>query len=129
MFARRSTVSLIQRAFYSTKTVPAPTKEIPDVKTFLTKIGRKCEEHEDKFTEWKELFEADGHFLKEKGIDVNQRRYILSQAEKFRQGEKIMEYKQGKKSFYGGERTRKERVARLEAQKRAERYAHEDSQK
>jgi hypothetical protein len=127
MFARRLPLQIIKRALYSTKAVPQPTKQIPDVKTFLSLIGRNCIEHEEHFPEWKSLFENSGRDLKEKGIEVQQRRYILQQVEKLRQGGEVCATKPGKKSYLGGERNRKERVARLQAEKRQERYAHEDA--
>lgn len=112
---------------YATRAIPQPTAEVPDVKAFLTAIGRKCIEQEEHFPEWKTLFESSGRDLKEKGIDVSQRRYILQQVEKFRQGEPLRATTPGKKSYFGGERGRKERIARLNAEKRQERYAHEDA--
>lgn len=130
MFSRRLLLSsqCVARACYSTKSaVPHPTDKIPDVKAFLTTIGRNCIEHEEHFPDWESLFHTSGRDLKDKGIDVQQRRYILRQVEKLRQGEEVKATQVGKKSFYGGERKRKERVARLAAEKRQERYAHEDA--
>lgn len=124
---RRLLPQTLTRALYSTKAFPQPTPQVPDVKAFLTAIGRNCIEHEAHFPEWESLFQSSGRDLKEKGIDVQKRRYILRQVEALRQCNEVVETKPGKKSYYGGERKRKERVAKLEAVKRQERYAHEDA--
>ncbi|AGO09937.1 AaceriAAL054Wp [[Ashbya] aceris (nom. inval.)] len=99
--------------------VPKPTSEVPDVSTFLTKIGRQCSEHAELYeNKWENLFMWDGPKLKEKGVPVQQRRYILRQVERLRQGEPVREIREGKKSFFGGERKRKETVAKWRAQQR-----------
>lgn len=61
--------------------------------------------------------------MKEKGIDVQARRYLLNQLQKFRDGERILEVKKGKKSYYGSEYKRKEIKAKMHAAARRERYA------
>lgn len=53
---------------------PQPTEAVPDVKTFLDKIGRGLEEYSEKFESWDEFVGSNGESLKEKGIDVRQRR-------------------------------------------------------
>lgn len=61
----------------------------------------------------------DSKVLKEKGVSVQQRRYILHQVEKLRKNEPIKEIKKGKKSFFGGERKRKENIAKWRAEQRS----------
>lgn len=53
---------------------PQPTESVPDVQTFLNKIGRGLNEYSEKFESWDELVGSNGESLKEKGIDVRQRR-------------------------------------------------------
>ena len=100
-------------------TVPKPTAAIPDVAAFLNTIGRNCNEFADTYeNEWNNLFKWDASVLKEKGIPVQQRKYILFQLEKFRTGQPVESIAKGKKSFFGGERTRKEKKAKWLAQQR-----------
>lgn len=123
MLGRRllSTSSPLLRASATKhRVIPSPTSEIPDVTSFLTRIGRKCEEVAESFeNNWDHLFTWDSRALKEKGISVQHRRYILHQVEKMRKGEPILEIKEGKKSFFGGERKRKENVAKWRAEQRS----------
>lgn len=99
--------------------VPAPSQSIPDVEAFLKTIGRDCSELTETFeNKWENLFEWDSKILKSKGVSVQQRRYILHQAQKFRNGEPVKEMKKGKKSFFGGERNRKATVAKWRAEQR-----------
>ncbi|AET38702.1 mitochondrial 37S ribosomal protein mS41 Ecym_3203 [Eremothecium cymbalariae DBVPG len=101
------------------RVIPKPTEQIPDVNTFLSKIGRKCDEFTDKFeNKWENLFGWDSRILKDKGIPVSQRKYILLQVEKLRKNEPVHEIKLGKKSFFGGERKRKETIAKWRAEQR-----------
>jgi len=71
--------------------------DIPDIQTFLKRIGRDADkECEDKIRvqtpspivpnlqTWRELFKADGEMLKKKEIPARLRRYILMQTEKYR---------------------------------------------
>lgn len=112
------------RFLSTTRSVPKPTPKIPDVETFLKKVGRDCIEFKDTYeNKWDNLFQWDGPILKEKGVPVPQRKYILSQVEKYRTNgdESVKEIKKGKKSFFGGERKRKEFKARWVAMARAER--------
>lgn len=114
------TSSIVLRRFL---TVPATSQRVPDVATFLKIIGRKCSEHEQVYdSSWDNLFKWDGPMLKQKGIPIQQRKYILSQVQKYRlQGpDSIKEIPKGKKSFFGGERKRKESKARWVAIARAE---------
>ncbi|KAM3161714.1 Protein FYV4, mitochondrial [Lachancea thermotolerans] len=103
----------------SLRKIPAPNGELADAGAFLSKIGRKCEEFNETFeNKWENLFHWDSKVLKEKGIPPQQRKYILSQVERLRKNEPIREIKEGKKSFFGGERKRKETKAKLRAQER-----------
>lgn len=56
--------------------------------------------------------------MKEKGIPIQQRKYILRQVERLRKGEDVREIPEGKKSYFGGERKRKENTAKLRAEAR-----------
>ena len=121
MFSRRllSTSVFLQASKTTLRKTVKPTEDIPDVSAFLNKIGRKCDEFAETYeNKWENLFAWDGKVLKEKGIPVQQRRYILSQVEKLRKGEDIKEIKKGKKSFFGGERKRKETIAKWRAEQR-----------
>lgn len=103
------------------KRIPSPTQEIPDVQTFLNKIGRKCGELTETFeNNWENLFTWNGQALKDKGVSPQQRKYILHQIERMRQNQPVVELKQGKKSFFGGERNRRETVAKWRAEQRNE---------
>lgn len=54
------------------------------VESFLSKIGRDCFKFKEKFASWEELFTATSSVMKEKGVAIQQRRYILSWTEKYR---------------------------------------------
>lgn len=96
-----------------------PSSEIPDVAAFLSRIGRKCDEYTETYeNNWDNLLSWDGKALKEKGVPIQERKYILFQVEKLRKGEEIKEIKKGKKSFFGGERKRKETIAKWRAEER-----------
>lgn len=101
------------------RSIPKPTKIIPDVTTFLKLIGRNCIEYESIFeNKWDNLFNWKSMTLKEKGIPIQQRKYILLQVDHFTNGLPIREFKKGKKSFFGGERHQKENRAKHRAQER-----------
>ncbi|KAH3675834.1 hypothetical protein WICMUC_002480 [Wickerhamomyces mucosus] len=108
-------------------TIPKPTSAIPDVETFLNKIGRNSSEHLEIFPEWSSLFTITSRELKEKGIDTAARRYLLNQINHLRNGDEIRNYKQGKKSFYGGEYKRNEKTSKILAERRAERIKYEEA--
>ena len=116
---------------------PAPTTSVPDIATFLGKIGRKCAQHAPKFQEWSQLFSATSAQLKALGVEpARTRRYILRWRETFRisasasaggaggangkGGEvQLVEHKRGRK-IDGGERRRKEiRAKRYAAERKA----------
>ncbi|SMN18449.1 similar to Saccharomyces cerevisiae YHR059W FYV4 Protein of unknown function, required for survival upon exposure to K1 killer toxin [Maudiozyma saulgeensis] len=113
------------RALHSLRTqtiphsIPKPTEQIPDASTFLNVIGRNCSEFADAYeNQWDNLFKWDSRVMKEKGIPTQQRKYILFQLEKFRDKQEIVAIDKGKKSFFGGERTRKEKKAKWLAEQR-----------
>lgn len=120
--ARLSTTTV--RSISIARSVPKPTNKVPDVETFLKVIGRDCVEFKDTYeNKWDNLFSWDGPVLKEKGVPIQQRKYILSQVENFRVSgdQAIKEIKRGKKSFFGGERKRKAFKAKWIAIARSER--------
>ncbi|ODV94552.1 hypothetical protein PACTADRAFT_50429 [Pachysolen tannophilus NRRL Y-2460] len=87
--------------------IPKPTSTVPDVKTFLAKIGRNAEEHVEIFENWDQLFTLSSKQLKEKGVaDARLRKYLLSWREKFRKGEPLRYIARGTKKN-GGERKRR----------------------
>lgn len=120
--ARLSTTTV--RSISIARSIPKPTNKVPDVETFLKVIGRDCVEFKDTYeNKWDNLFSWDGPVLKEKGVPIQQRKYILSQVENFRVSgdQAIKEIKRGKKSFFGGERKRKAFKAKWIAIARSER--------
>jgi hypothetical protein len=64
--------------------VPSSTKEVPDVATFLGKIGRNTKEFSEAFPTWDALFTSSSKDMKTAGIDCKQRKYILHQVECYR---------------------------------------------
>jgi len=56
------------------------------VEKFLNTIGRGCEVHISKFETWEKLFSTRGRGLKELGIPLRDRKYMLNWIEKYRQG-------------------------------------------
>lgn len=119
MLCRRfhSAGSLLRASHAKLRIIPQPSEQVPDVTTFLSKIGRKCDEVAEVYeNNWNNLFLWDSKVLKEKAVSIQQRRYILHQVEKLRKNEPIVEIKKGKKSFFGGERNRKENVAKWRAE-------------
>jgi hypothetical protein len=90
---------------------PLPTEDVPDVATFLTRIGRNMIEHVDNFESWESLMTATTYDLKNKGIDTRPRRYLLAWRERFIRGQQLTEHHRGKKRW-GGERKREEVRAR-----------------
>ncbi|CCE63220.1 hypothetical protein TPHA_0E01250 [Tetrapisispora phaffii CBS 4417] len=96
-----------------------PTQSIPDVKTFLTIIGRGCHELADTYeNNWENLVSWDSRMLKEKGVSVQQRKYILVTVRENEEWSRDKRNKKGKKSFFGGERHRKENIAKYQAEQR-----------
>lgn len=73
----------------ATKTpiIPSPTPFVPDVKTFLTLIGRGMSSHTAKFPTWEALFSLTSPQLKELGIEPPRlRKYLIHWRENFRLG-------------------------------------------
>lgn len=66
---------------------PRPTPFVPDVKTFLTLIGRNLSQHASKIPSWNALFSLTSTQLRELGVEPPRaRRYLLAWREKFRGG-------------------------------------------
>ncbi|KAH3899204.1 related to Protein FYV4, mitochondrial [Saccharomycodes ludwigii] len=128
MFCRRGfhtspifnkTFSSVSTKLASYKPIPKPTKEIADIPTFLKKIGRGCQEFEPIYeNKWENLFTFNTKVLKEKGVSIQQRKYIASQLERFRKSHTVNEIKLGKKSFFGSERHRAENIAKWRIEQR-----------
>lgn len=114
MFAR-----LVRQYSTQLKNIKPPTAEVPDVSSFLTKIGRSMDQHAEHFENWESLIGTDGKKLKALGIDTRDRRYILAWVEKFKQGVPLEECKRGKKQW-GGERNRRANRAAHYGRKAAE---------
>lgn len=73
---------------------------------FLNKIGRQTIKLADKFETWEELKNSTSSQLKEKGIEARERRYIMDQLYRYKNGEEVKEIPRGRKSW-GGDRKRK----------------------
>ncbi|KAI9030870.1 IGR protein motif-domain-containing protein [Phycomyces nitens] len=69
--------------------IPEPRGKATDVEGFLKAIGRGCEENAGKFESWEKLFTADSRTMKNDGISVKQRKYILGWLEQYRQGKDV----------------------------------------
>ncbi|KAL5519925.1 hypothetical protein ACEPAG_1585 [Sanghuangporus baumii] len=94
----QSVVSSALRSQTRSFAVQASRKPIPEAKTdsattesFLTAIGRDAAS-KVKAASWEELWSLDGHALKDAGVTVKDRRYILWCMEKFRQGYEPKEF-------------------------------------
>jgi hypothetical protein len=71
-----------------TTRIPPKLPFCPDVKTFLTLIGRNLSKHADKIKTWRSLFNLRSEDLKKLGIEPPRtRRYLLRRLEQFRQGQ------------------------------------------
>lgn len=102
------------------RVIPKPSKVIPDVNTFLQKIGRSANELAPVYeNNWKKLFTLKRDELKEKGVTPQNRKYVLQQVEKYRNEGTVMEIKKSKKSFFGGERHRRENIAKWRNQQKS----------
>lgn len=67
--------------------IPSPIPFVPDVKTFLTVIGRGLSQHTAKFPTWEALFSLTSPQLKELGIEPPRtRKYLIHWREKYRLG-------------------------------------------
>jgi len=87
----QSTTSIQSRSLHhriKAAPIPRPTPFVPDVKTFLTLIGRNLSQHAAKIGSWKALFSLTSPQLKELGVEPpRSRRYLLRWREKFRKGQ------------------------------------------
>lgn len=124
------------RQFSTSFTTQAAKLSVPPenltVEEFLTKIGRNAKEHVEAFPTWESLFQTRGPGMKEKGIDVKLRRYIMNWTHKYSidPSIKLKHIPEGKK-FHGGERKKRDVLSReaiekrQELRERAEAYAKE----
>lgn len=72
---------------YKPKSVPDPIPLVPDVKTFLTIIGRNMKQHAQKFPSWEALFTLSSAQLRRLGVEnTRDRRYLLRWLQRFREG-------------------------------------------
>jgi len=87
----QSTVPIQTRSIsqnLKTPRIPPKLPFCPDVKTFLTLIGRNLSQHADKIKTWRSLFNLRSEELKQLGIEPPRtRRYLLRKLEQFRQGQ------------------------------------------
>ena len=68
--------------------IPKPIPLVPDVKTFLTVIGRDMKQHAPKFPTWEALFSLTTDQLRELGVEPPRaRRYLLRMRKRFTDGE------------------------------------------
>jgi len=65
--------------------IPEPRNGMT-VERFLKTIGRDCPKYIENFTSWQNLFSTKGRKMKELGIDLLTRKYLLRWLEKYRQG-------------------------------------------
>ncbi|KAH3670678.1 hypothetical protein OGAPHI_001193 [Ogataea philodendri] len=96
---------------YATKSVkpsvPAPSASVPDVGTFLAKIGRGTSEYTDTFgNDWTKFWKMGSSQMKEQGLEPRARKYILDWQERYRKGVEPVEISRGVKKN-GGERKRR----------------------
>jgi hypothetical protein len=67
--------------------IPAPIPLVPDVKTFLSVIGRDMKSHASKFPTWEALFSLTSDQLRELGVEPPRaRRYLLRMRKRFADG-------------------------------------------
>ncbi|KAL8731752.1 MAG: hypothetical protein Q9166_003199 [cf. Caloplaca sp. 2 TL-2023] len=72
----------------SASQIPSPTPFVPDVKTFLSLIGRNLSQHAAKIPTWESLFSLKSLQLRKLGVEpARTRRYLLWWRDKFRKGE------------------------------------------
>ncbi|KAF8582824.1 hypothetical protein K439DRAFT_1391153 [Ramaria rubella] len=85
------------------KSIPPPRGSIQSPKDFLTAIGRSCDT-KLKLESWDELWQMKGPEMKQAGVGVQDRRYILWSLDKFRQGKEPSDFahpEQPKKKIRG----------------------------
>lgn len=114
MFSQTSTLLKVN---HSTRT----RENVHDLETFFKLIGRNTIEHLDSFEgNLQKFLGTSSKQLKELGIDVSTRRYMLRWKHKFVNDlEPLREHKRGKKK-HGGERNAKTVLAKKNALKRLE---------
>ncbi|PHH80487.1 hypothetical protein CDD82_1717 [Ophiocordyceps australis] len=67
--------------------IPRPLPFVPDVRSFLTLIGRGLSKHASKFPSWESLFSLSAPQLQELGIEPPRtRRYLLRWVQRYRRG-------------------------------------------
>lgn len=81
-------------------------KLITNPAQFLKQIGRSTSQYATKFESLDSLVNSTGSQLKNLGIETRQRKYLLSQREKFKQELELRRTTRGRK-IRGGERKRK----------------------
>ncbi|KAG7895421.1 hypothetical protein KL925_000131 [Ogataea polymorpha] len=96
---------------YATKSIrrptPEPTEKVPDVSTFLQKIGRGVSEYTDTFeNDWQKFWDLGSSGMKKEGLEPRARKYILDWQERYRKGAELHEIPRGEK-LHGGERKRR----------------------
>eukprot|EP00127_Corallochytrium_limacisporum_P001585 Clim_evm4s67 gene=Clim_evmTU4s67 len=75
-----------------------PPRDGETVESFLTKIGRNTVQFADRFDNWEHLFRATSYDLKEMGMDVRTRKFLLGWVERYRLGLEPYEWKPRKGS-------------------------------
>ncbi len=84
------------------------------MKAFLERIGKNCGDYHDKFASWGELFTFTGAQMKEKGIPISARRWIMQWREKYRHGEEPFSIKFKSKSKKNKDQKKKIFIKHLE---------------
>lgn len=106
---------------FKTNTSTRTKENVNDLETFFKLIGRDCIEHLDAFEgDLDKFLKTSSKEMKNMGIDVSTRRYMLRWAHKFENDlEPLREHKRGKKKN-GGERNAKTVLAKRKALERLE---------
>lgn len=107
--------------FHKTNTSTRTKENVHDLETFLKLIGRNSIEHLDSFEgDLNKFLNTSSKQMKNMGIDVSSRRYLLRWRHKFVNDlEPLREHKRGKKKN-GGERKAKLVIAKRKALLRLE---------
>lgn len=114
---------------FKTNTSTSTKENVHDLETFFKLIGRDCIEHLDAFeSDLLKFLNTSSKEMKNMGIDVSTRRYMLRWIHKFQNDlEPLREHKRGKKKN-GGERNAKTVLAKRSALKRLEEKERFESQ-
>lgn len=106
---------------FRTNTSTSTKENVQDLETFFKLIGRDCIEHLDAFEgDLQKFLNTSSKDMKNLGIDVSTRRYMLRWIHKFENDlEPLREHKRGKKKN-GGERNAKTVLAKRNALNRLE---------